>query len=94
MYQVNLNEYVKVKLTDHGINILKKERNELNKRMAERGFTGFGEYEPKTDENGYTSFQMWDLMQRLGPYVSIGNRMPFEPEIIITKAEPIGEVNS
>ncbi|MGG3307336.1 hypothetical protein ABER23_07905 [Paenibacillus lautus] len=90
MYQVNLNEYVKVKLTDHGISILKKERAELNKRFAERGLTGFGEYEPKVDEDGYTSFQLWDLMQRLGPHISIGCQLPFETNVILNSERSAG----
>lgn len=65
MFEVNFNEEVKVKLTEHGLSILKLERDLLNERIQHNGGKGFGEYEPRVDKDGYTSFQLWDLMNRL-----------------------------
>ncbi|WP_458715921.1 hypothetical protein [Paenibacillus lautus] len=86
MIEVNFNEEVKVKLTEHGVSILKEERARLNDCIALRGGTGFGVYEPKVDEDGYTSFQIWDLMQRLGPHMGLGKLEPFEGRMIFPTA--------
>jgi hypothetical protein len=87
VFEVNFNEEVKVKLTEHGISILKAERDRLNERIALSGGTGFGEYELKVDEDGYTSFQIWDLMQRLGPQIGIGKPEPFEGQMLFPTAK-------
>lgn len=82
MFEVNFNDQVKVKLTDYGLSILRQERESINKRIRSMGGEGLGPYVPKTDEDGYTSFQIWDLMHRLGPYMSIGFKPPFEGDMI------------
>lgn len=86
MLEVNFNDEVKVKLTEHGVSILKAERAQLNARIALYGGTGFGEYEPKVDEDGYTSFQIWDLMQRLGPHIGVSKPEPFEGRMLFPTA--------
>lgn len=87
MFEVNFNEEVKVKLTEHGISILRAERERLNERIALSGGTGFGDYEPKVDDEGYTSFQIWDLMQRLGPHIGVGKPEPFEGRMLFPTAK-------
>lgn len=87
MYRVNINDYVKVKLTDHGVNILKKQHKELYERYG----IGTPNYDPVVDELGYTSFQMHDLMERFGAYMKICNPLVFETEILITKAQPVND---
>lgn len=90
-FQVNINDNVKVKLNELGINILKEQRDELNKALTKNGAKGLGDYEPKVDEEGYTTFQLWSLMQTFGEHLSLGFKIPFEPEIIVTKGKPIKE---
>ncbi|WP_169744517.1 hypothetical protein [Paenibacillus stellifer] len=36
----------------------------------------------RVDKEGYTSFQIWDLMQRLGPFMGLGKREPFKGDMI------------
>lgn len=86
-YRVNINQYVKVKLTQYGINELKQQRETLNNRLKNRGGAGLGGYEPKIDKYGYTKFQVWDLMQRLGGVIQLGGKPPFDTEIIMTGGE-------
>lgn len=62
----NINDYVKVKLTEHGKKILKEK--DINNSV---------------DENGYTKFQLWDIMNIFGEYCILGCDVPFETEIII-----------
>lgn len=89
MFEVNFNDQVKVKLTDYGLSILQQERESLNKRIRSMGGEGLGPYAPKTDEEGYTTFQIWDLMNRLGAFMALGKKVPFEGNMIF----PSGKVN-
>jgi hypothetical protein len=90
-FKVNFNEYVKVKVTPYGEEILKKERASLNLEIIKRGGQGLGEYKLKKDEDGYTRFQLWDLMNRFGLYMNLGAEPPFESEMIFINANPITE---
>lgn len=87
--KVNINEHVKVKLNPKGIKILEDRRNKLNERLEARGGKGFGPYVPQVDEEGYTTFQLWDLMHTFGPHLNLGFEPEFETEILLLKAEPI-----
>ncbi|OAB31766.1 hypothetical protein PMSD_18450 [Paenibacillus macquariensis subsp. defensor] len=89
MFKANLNERVKVKLTDVGIAIMKQNRAELNGNIIKRGGKGLGECEPVIDNFGYTAFQLWDLMQTFGEHVGLGAELPFEIDISFPRREPI-----
>ena len=75
----NINEKVKVKLNEHGLKILKDQHDEL------RGWCpSIGEYrEPKIDNDGFTEFQLWNLMEKFGSHITLGSIPPFETEIEI-----------
>jgi hypothetical protein len=60
--QFNLNDDVKVKLTDHGRDLLAKKR-----RLTRQ-----------PDEAGYTKFQLWELMNIFGEHFYNGCSIPFE----------------
>ncbi|MFW6030796.1 MAG: hypothetical protein ACOCRO_11185 [Halanaerobiales bacterium] len=81
----NINDYVKVKLTDKGNQVLKNQHYLLNRLT--NGL--FGEYEEKeTDENGYTKFQMHELFTVFSGYIRPGEMiLPFETNIIICEKE-------
>lgn len=79
----NFNDTVKVKLTELGISILRSQHDELNNYVRSRGGKGIGEFELKVDEKGYTSFQFHNLMSRLGPYMTIGQSLPFASSVIL-----------
>jgi len=75
----NINEYVKVRLTEVGRESLRKQHTELF-----RGYPSPMEYrEPEVDAEGFTKFQLWDLMNKLGPGCWNGCQVPFEMEIEI-----------
>ena len=85
--EFNINYYVKVRLTDHGKALLRKQYEELIARFPKISY----EYiEPKIDKDGYTRFQLWDLMSRLGEYTSIVLPPAFETNIIICNPAKIG----
>lgn len=79
MTRFNINESVRVRLTDVGRAILAQQAEDLRK-----SFPKLKPYVPKQeDAEGYVRFSMWSLMQELGPYVSMGTPLPFETEIIL-----------
>lgn len=80
----NINHYVKVKLTKEGLAEIKRQDDELRKMYP--SITKFDN--PKVDEDGYSKFQLWDLMGRLGHLCHIGmNGHPFETDIKIQQGQ-------
>lgn len=76
-----MNEYVYVKLNQKGLNELKRQGDELRAT-----FKNLGPYEPpKVDDNGYSKFQLHDLMFRLGHLCQLGFEPPFDTDILIDK---------
>lgn len=90
-FKVNSNDFVKVKLKESGIAILKEKRDELNKMIHANGGKGLGEYKLKVDEEGYSKFQLWELMNTFGHLMGLGLETPFETDIIVTKGKLITE---
>lgn len=86
MIPLNLNDdqlFVKVKLKEDGIHLLKKRREEFNQYMEADGAFGLGEYEVKTDQQGYTTFQLGEFLNKFGHVFQRSNRNFFEEEIIL-----------
>lgn len=76
MITVNMNDEVKVKLTDFG-------REVLNFRFKELGIKGVVIRE---DKEGYYTTQLHDLMYTFGKYMYMGNsNIPFDLNIGIVK---------
>ncbi len=79
----NINENVAVRLTDYG--------REVHKENHETFWKGIGkemEYHPPVeDENGWSQWQLWSLMQKFGPCIYMGRPMPFETTIRIENKE-------
>lgn len=79
MKEFNVNNYVKVKLTETGIDELKKQHDRLIKLGA-----NIGDFKPpQVDKDGYTKYQLHDLMSSLGHLMHIGFGGPFETTILI-----------
>lgn len=84
----NINNTVKVKLTQMGRDIFFNHIEEINKYYGEKIVEP---YYPKSDENGYSQFQLHELMSLYGKHLSMGgtverNTLPFETEILICEA--------
>jgi hypothetical protein len=76
----NINEYVWVKLTDRGRAIHREQHEALNEQFPKCKL----EYcPPKEDAQGWSKWQMWSLMQELGPHVGMGIEPAFETNIVI-----------
>lgn len=75
----NVNEYVKVRLTDYGLSILEQDWNEIRAQAP-----SLGPWKPPAiDADGYSKHQLWSLMNHFGPHIGMGMKLPFETEIII-----------
>ena len=79
----NINDYVKVKLTEFGMDILRKQHKELK-----IFWPGLPDFEPpKEDKDGWSEHQLWTLMSHFGHTLSNGGEVPFELEIEIPVKE-------
>lgn len=77
----NINNTVKVKLTEEGKKLLEKDHNEF---WSSHGKLDQFPYKPhEEDENGYVKFQLWSLMYQLGKYCGVGCEPPFDAMILI-----------
>lgn len=76
MFTVNLNDTVKVKLTDVGKHIYYHRYDTLNweagRQICEPKF-------PNVDSEGYTSFQLWDFINLYGNHIFMGYPNVIEP---------------
>lgn len=79
---INLNYHVKVKLTDVGKDIYYHQNDEVNEEIRRRGGRPLEARMPIVDEDGYTSFQLHDLMTLYGPHIAAWKPLPFEMNIV------------
>ena len=79
---INLNDFVKVKLTDVGKDIYYHQNDELNEAIRQRGGRPVEARMPKVDEDGYTSFQLHDLMTLYGPHIAVWKQLPFATNML------------
>ena len=75
----NINNFVKVKLTIKGRRILKERHDKLNHVCNKKP----EKLSIKTDKNGYTEFQLHELMNIFGPHMTLGFKPPFLTNIIL-----------
>lgn len=66
MYEINLNDMVKVKLTEYGKEIYRKYFEDVQKYLSCK-------IEPEIDEKGFTTLQIHELANIFGPAMFIGN---------------------
>lgn len=77
----NVNSYVRVKLTPLGKNL---HRDDHYKFWNEARFPkdAIPNYTPPVeDENGWSKWQLWSLMEAFGPHTHLGGENPFETTI-------------
>ena len=77
-FTINLNDEVKIKLNDKGIEILKQEHERINQLLERKD-----KFEVKLDEDGYYKEQLWRIMQVFGKHIALGADVPFETDIIV-----------
>tara|TARA_R100000808_G_C2153937_1_gene164643 strand:- start:6945 stop:7229 length:285 start_codon:yes stop_codon:yes gene_type:complete len=80
----NINNFVKVKLTELGIHELQRQHNELYKHFSNIDIAPF---KINKDEDGYTKFQLHDLIRSLGHVLYLTGPLPFDINIKIEVKE-------
>lgn len=73
---INLNDTVYVQLTDHGRDIIKRQREALNKK-----YPHFNLKTEKDEVNGWSSWQLHSLFQTFGDIIHVGGHNPFNLDI-------------
>ena len=84
----NINNYVRVRLTDKGRDIHKNRYDDLMKYHRRKGYIPPFPYTPvKEDENGWSIWQLWMLMSIFGEHMYCGFDNVLEPEIEIVEEQ-------
>lgn len=89
MIRFNMNQTVKVKLTDLGLKILKEKHEKTREEMRNTIGIDIGEFDQneRLDKVGYYREQLWVVMQIFGPHMETGNNIPFETDILLLSDE-------
>ena len=77
----NINHQVKVKLTNYGISVWAEHYNKYSTKPLTA--ESILKLKDKEDENGYTNFQMHDLMSVFGDKISMGGKLCFDTNIVL-----------
>ncbi len=74
---MNMNDTVRVKLNGKGLQILREHHEALRGRVPSLAAW----QPPPQDGDGYTHFQLWQLMRAFGPHIYLGCEVPFDLDI-------------
>lgn len=88
MTTINLNQTVRVKLTDKGRRINEQIHHAFVAALKERNskITLPAYTPPVEDADGWSNWQLWDLMARFGWYIDLGSaEQPFEYTIEVVQ---------
>lgn len=83
----NLNDNVKVKLNEYGHQIHKQWHADFLDLLRPEYRMNHPYRPPTEDEEGYSSWQLWSLMQIFGPHIELGRFPPFSTEMILVGCE-------
>ena len=79
----NINEHVRVRLTDFGREVMQKNHAQIAAQI-----NGPYPFLPKEeDADGWSTWQLWHLMHEFGAYTINGGPVPFEMTIEIPDQE-------
>lgn len=76
---INLNDFVKVKLTDYGKEIYYHKNDDFNEYLEKYGLEPVEPHFPKVDEEGKSKFQLWDFMKIYGNCMGLAKPNVIEP---------------
>lgn len=73
MIEFNINDNVQVQLTDFGRKVHREQWQSLK-----RQFPTYPDYRPpQEDADGWSTWQMWELMRDFGSHIGMGGEEPF-----------------
>jgi hypothetical protein len=81
--EFNCNDYVKVRLTDEGRRIHRANYEALVSSMPPLARENVPYIEPKEDADGWSQWQLWELMSQFGPWMRMAYNNPFDMNIRI-----------
>ncbi len=84
----NINEWVRVKLTDRGREILQRNFHEVTERMPIHARMRRVFSPPKEDAEGWSEWQLHNLMETFGEHSGLGMVVPFHTEIQFIRRKP------
>ena len=87
-YALNLNDTIKVKLTDHGKDIYYHQFDkfiEIGAKLTPKM--------PKVDADGYTKFQLWEFIQLYGQHIGMTKPNVIEPIDIVIEGKNLEELD-
>ena len=84
---ININENVRVKLTNYGREVLQRDHHTFWKRVHNDGGQYFEYRPPVEDADGWSTWQMWCLMKDLGKYQGLCTKNVFELDIEIMEVD-------
>lgn len=73
----NINDKVRVRLTDHGHFVHRKSHEQLVGHMRPGIRDEFPYIPPIEDSDGWSEWQLWDLMRTFGPHIWMTGEMCF-----------------
>lgn len=79
LMRFNVNDHVKVRLTERGRTLLRKNHDKLFAPVPPAARMEF--FLPEEDAEGWSEWQLWCLMQEFGPHMHMGFDPPFETTI-------------
>lgn len=65
----NVNNFVRVQLTEHGLKVHRAAYDVLFSHLPPHAREHFPYLPPDTDKDGWSRFQMWDVLKTFGPHV-------------------------
>lgn len=76
--KININNYVRIKLTARGRQVHRERHDEIRKVFP----NAYPEYKaPEEDADGWSRWQLWEVMGIFGPNIFMGCIQPFETTI-------------
>lgn len=91
MKKLNINESVWVKLTEEGTRNLKLHYDKIKEGLPPRAKLAYKPPKRKTDEEGYTEFQLWELANIFGEQMYNGNQNQSIESTIKIDEKSLGE---
>lgn len=79
------NDYVRIKLTDYGRQMLRKQHEQLKAGLRCPSMLS-GDGVPAEDENGWSKWQLWWLIEKFGSESGAGSPFPFDDFEIMDSA--------
>ena len=77
--EINLNETIRVKLTDLGKDIYYHQFDELHEALKSRGISPNQPTMPRVDADGFTSMQLWRFIELYGSHIGMAKPNVIEP---------------